>query len=92
MHGRTLCHAPALQLTLMVVHPALNRPLTPAAENADLMTAPQKGLTASDQSAVLISCGGHRARGLGPAALTPHFRMRAGATTGQRGGTKEACL
>ncbi len=46
----------SISITLMVVHPALIRPLTPAADSADLMTAPQKGFTASDQSAVLMSC------------------------------------
>ena len=40
---------------LIVVQPALNRPATPAADMADLMTAPQNGDTASDQSAVRMS-------------------------------------
>ncbi len=42
--------------TLMVVQPALNRPLKPSALRADLITAPQKGATSWDQSAVLMSC------------------------------------
>ncbi len=40
----------------MVVHPALNRPAKPCALSAERMTAPQKGATSSDQSAVRTSC------------------------------------
>lgn len=42
--------------TLMVVQPARSSPDTPFADSADWMTACQKGDTASDQSAVLMSC------------------------------------
>ena len=40
----------------IVVQPALNRPLIPSPDIADFMTAPQKGATSTDQSAILMSC------------------------------------
>lgn len=42
--------------TLIVDQPALKRPATPSVLNAERITAPQKGATSSDQSAVLMSC------------------------------------
>lgn len=42
--------------TLMVDQPALRRPETPSVVKAERMTAPQKGATSSDQSAVFMSC------------------------------------
>ena len=53
--GMSTCVAPPLTAsTLMVVHPAWNRPDKPRVVSADLMTAPQKGATSSLQSAVLM--------------------------------------
>lgn len=54
--ARDKAQAPASR-ALMVVHPALNRPLKPSALSAERMTAPQNGATSSDQSAILIPCG-----------------------------------
>ena len=53
MHSRT---SSVGQHTLTVVQPAFMRPITPSVDRALLITAPQKGDTASDQSSTLTSC------------------------------------